>query len=307
MIKETSVQPPFEVNQSLEQPPVPGLGSFVRLSGDAEQVSDSLGPLANLVGTWVGNHGWNMIAVPQGKSFLLLVRPFIETITFYPLGAPVPDRAPEGDELFITGLGYDLRVTDAGTNQPMHIENGMWLLLNQDINKTPQKYSIARHSIIPHGDSLLALGNFTVTDGPPQISDVDGRPTDIGSKPLFDYLQQYTDKTTKEFDPGNVTATLRATIQAQNISQTTRFELDTANNGGILNIPFIVKNANASDFKCKFWLETVETGDPQFPEFLQLQYFQQTNLNFVPKFNVPRNPDDLIMWPHTNVNTLVKQ
>ena len=69
MINEKSVQPPFAVNESLEQPPVPGLGSFVRLSGDAEQVSDSLGPLADLVGTWVGNHGWNMVAVPQGDNF----------------------------------------------------------------------------------------------------------------------------------------------------------------------------------------------------------------------------------------------
>lgn len=307
MIKENLVQPPFAVNQTLEQPPVPGLGSFVRLSGDATEVSDSLGPLAGLVGTWVGNHGWNMVAVPKGDTFLLLVRPFIETITFYALGAPVPDRAPNGDELFITGLGYDLRVTDAGTNQPMHIENGMWLLVNQDINKIPQKYSLARHSTIPHGDSLLALGNYTIVNGPPAISDVNGIPQDLGTHPLFDYLQQYTDNTTPEFNPGNVTATLQATIQGQTISQTTTFDVDTMNNGGILNIPFIVKNANATAFKCVFWLETVQTGDPEFPEFLQLQYFQQTNLEFVPKFDVPRNPDNLIMWPHTNVNTLVKQ
>ena len=71
-----------------DQPSVPGLEGFVRLSSTPKVTDDALGPLAPLVGTWVGNTGWNMIALPQDKGFLLLVRPYIETITFAPIGAP---------------------------------------------------------------------------------------------------------------------------------------------------------------------------------------------------------------------------
>lgn len=38
--------------------------------------------------------------------------------------------------------------------------------------------------------------------------------------------------------------------------------------------------------------------------FQQLQYSQQTNLNFIKEFQ-SNGGDGLIMWPHVNVNTLV--
>lgn len=40
--------------------------------------------------------------------------------------------------------------------------------------------------------------------------------------------------------------------------------------------------------------------------FEQLQYSQQTNIDFLKKFG-QSDPTDLIMWPHVNINTLVKQ
>lgn len=173
------------------QPSVPGLDGFVRLSGTAKQVAVSLGPLADLVGTWVGNHGWNMIAVPDGSAgFKLLVRPYIETITFTPLGAPIPDRGGEVGTLLLTGLQYDLRVTDAETNQPLHFENGMWLLLNQNAESP----SIARHTVVPHGNSLAAFGTFSQSAGAPQIPDINGIP-DIGDDPLAGYLDVYMEPT----------------------------------------------------------------------------------------------------------------
>jgi hypothetical protein len=39
-------------------------------------------------------------------------------------------------------------------------------------------------------------------------------------------------------------------------------------------------------------------------EFEQLQYSQQADLNFLPRFDDPKR---LIMWPHVTVNTLLKQ
>jgi hypothetical protein len=56
-----------------------------------------------------------------------------------------------------------------------------------------------------------------------------------------------------------------------------------------------------------FWIKTIEVtppggGEPNFVQ--QLQYFQQTNIEFLPQFG---NPSQLIMWPHVNVNTMRKQ
>lgn len=281
------------------QPPVPGL-DFVRLGGDPEDVITSLGPLANLLGTWVGNHGWNVIAVPDmdnGKeSFLLLVRPYIETITFAPLGAPVPDRGGE-ETLFITGLQYDLRVTDAETNQPLHLENGMWLYLNEvQVLGGP---SIVRQATIPHGDSVLALGQYTVENGPPQIPVINAIP-DAGPDAPAGYTDPYLNG---PIDASKLNTILQAAIQEQDIIQTITFYVSTQNDGGIVNIPFVVKHANASAFQGTFWIEKVksqETGTV----YEQLQYVQQTNINFLPQFG---NPTELIMWPHVNINTLVKQ
>jgi hypothetical protein len=64
--------------------------------------------------------------------------------------------------------------------------------------------------------------------------------------------------------------------------------------GRIGNIPFLVRNANVTEFKSTFWIETVR--NPGGTTFLQLQYTQRAILNF-------RNID----WPHISVATLIKQ
>ena len=155
----------------------------------------------------------------------------------------------------------------------------------------------------------MALGDYSITKGAPKIQNRSGMP-EIG-KPKFEgYTDPYLNQPERAFDPTNVVSTLQETLAAQKkagqtIAQTTTLNVSTENfNGGILNIPFVVKNANASAFECVFWIETVNNPNKGAnPTFQQLQYFQQTNLNFLPKFN----EKGLIMWPHTNVNTLAKQ
>ena len=299
--KPDNTQPPL-LRAITDQPPVPGLGDFVRLSGTPEQISDSLGPLADLVGTWVGNTGFNMVALPQGNDFLLLIRPYVETITFSALGAPVPNRqGHEGPTLFVTGVHYDLHVSDAQTNQPLHLENGMWLFLGGAGAEPSIEPPIARHSVIPHGDSLLAMGTATTTPGPPNIPKVSGFPI-AGPDVPAGYLDPYLNPT-PPFQTDDVTTTLQDAIAKQKIIETITLDVDTKNHGGVLNIPFVVRNVVADDFKTIFWIETVQNDDGS--TFQQLQYFQQTNFHFLPTFGGP--PGSLIMWPHTNVNTLVKQ
>jgi hypothetical protein len=277
---------------------------FVRLSGPAHQVADSLGPLAGLVGTWMGSKGWEIIAVPSVRqmpdskdtveSFRLIVRPYIEIITFVPIGAPVPNRGYPND-LFITGVQYEMRITDAETNQPLHLEVGMWLYLPE------QQQTMARSATVPHGDSLLALGNSQVINGKPTIPSLDVIP-DIGG-----VKAGYTDPYIRLPPPAtflakNVSQPLQEAIASQNIIETVQLQISTANGGGGLNIPFVTAQANTTAFTCSYWIETIktETGDT----VQQLQYLQQSNLNFIKQFNTSGN---LIMWPHVNLNTLQKQ
>jgi hypothetical protein len=284
------------------------LPQFVRLTPESA-VSD-LGPLTGLVGTWTGKKGWNLIAVPEPNvqdGFTLLVRPYYETITFTPLGVLVPDRGAS-EILNIFGLEYTLRVSDSLTNQPLHLENGMWLYTNDPLN--PQAPTVVRHATVPHGNSVLALGNSQQADGPPDIPVIDAFPVGNPFDPPQDgYTDPYLFPPPPKMpgqppfstrDPNEV---LREEIKDQTILSTLTLSVSTqTSTGGIVNIPFIAQNANATAFNATFWLETVqnqETGE----SFAQLQYSQQTNLEFIKR----GDGQGLIMWPHVNVNTLVRQ
>ena len=270
---------------------------FTRLSPSLAHVSDSLGPLADLLGTWVGNKGFNMVAVPfptQGRApYTLLVRPYLETLTFSPIGAKVPNRRAGGID-FVTGVMYEQRIVDIATNQPLHVENGMLLLLDQ-ASKTN---SVARLASVPHGDSVLAIGDWGRVEGAPIFPPIWSLPSNQDPA----HMQQYETAKTGEFNPKRPEATLNNEIVGQHILHTTFINLSTAGGGGILNIPFIHKQANAGQFDCNFWIETI--ADPSNPghSFQQLQYGQTTTIEFADGAKTRRG-----RWPHISINTLVKQ
>jgi hypothetical protein len=287
--------------------------TFIRLGGSPDQISDDLGPLADLAGKWVGSHGWNIIAVPSAGSkpddtgdFQLLIRPYTETITFAPVGAPVRNRGGDLDQ-FVGALEYDLRINDLETGEVLHVENGMWLYLGNiqpDSGKggaPSPSFTLARSATIPHGDSALILGNSAVMSGPPNIPDINALPPDIGKSAPLGYLENYPDQV-DELVVKNPNATLRDTILGQNILSTTMLTLDSHNQGAVTNIPFIVQRANATRFQCTFWIETVKVPNSN-QTFQQLQYSQIIDIDFHQKFGEP----GLITWPHVNINTLSKQ
>jgi len=285
---------------------VPPLKNFVRLAGTNAQIEDELGPLAALLGTWKGANGWNLVAVPNGaQGFLLLIQNYTETINFTAVSAPVPNRGGT-EEQMVGAVLYDLTVTDNLTGGVLHVENGMWLNLAQiepqqvEALETlpPPAQTIARQASIPHGDAVLVLGNSAVSQGVPAIPDNDSTPLAGPDIPLG-YLDQYLQAQTKfpDFDVKNPNATLRKALANQEIGKVTTFVLDSAS---LLNIPFTAQHVNPNNFNTIFWVEEVTANNTSF---LQLQYTQQTNFNFLPRFGEP----GLIMWPHININTLVKQ
>jgi hypothetical protein len=290
------------------------LKGFVRLGGTPEEVASKLGPLADLEGTWTGNTGWNLIAVPSmlngNPEFTLLIQQYSETITFTPITAPVPNRGGTTQQ-FITGLLYELTINDLKyPNGILHIENGMWLNMS-DIeaqpdgpvieSNAPQPFTIARMSSIPHGDVVIALGNAVTSSAAPVFPAISAIPAPEGLPPVFGYTDPYSlNEFSAEFHTADVNSTLAATAATQTITQVTTITVDTENTGGsISNIPFVQQHVSPSRFQSTFWIENVVDGDLNF---LQLQYSQQADLNFIKKFNLPGD----ILWPHVNVNTLRK-
>lgn len=74
--------------------------------------------------------------------------------------------------------------------------------------------------------------------------------------------------------------------------------------GGVKNIPFLKRNADAATVFSTFWLETVQGPTPG-EAFLQLQYIQKVMLNF-PAIEPDTPPSPLLSWPHVSVATLQK-
>lgn len=286
--------------------------SYTRLSGSARDVRENLGPLADLAGKWVGSKGWNLVALPSKGStpsdqgdFDLLLQPYTETIIFTPIGGPVRNRGGDVDQ-FVTGLMYELTVSDSNSNETLHVENGMWLYLdnvfNNDGSPGPKPpFSLARSATIPHGDSAMILGNAKETDGPPSFPMQSALPPDTGPNTPFGYTDPYhTIGHGTPFVSADINQTLRDDIAGQNIIHTSTFVMDSKNKGGMINIPFIVERADTPRFETIFWIETVKADDGA--TFQQLQYTQVSDIIFHKKFGA----DGLITWPHINVNTLKK-
>jgi hypothetical protein len=262
-----------------------------------------LGNLADLPGTWVGK-GFNLISLPDfhdGKPFRLQLNATVETLEFTPIGGKIPNRGSGQDDIFLFGVTYLQRVSDAKSNGALHIEPGLWL--NVPGTTVPNKpAAIVRQGTIPHGDSLLATGPVIAPVPKPIFQPVDSTPTRNPAGPPLgdDYLAPFANPTLPEgFKPEyvkNLNLALADAIKAQeeNVVSTVVLDISTANNGGILNIPFVTGNANATKLDAIFWIETVQLPDGS--QFMQLQYTQTVILNFLG-----------IDWPHISVATLVKQ
>lgn len=244
--------------------------------------------------------GWNVVSLPfQSKTpnaflFNLLIFDYRETLTFTEIGA-TPNRGTEGIQ-FTNGLQYEQVITQNSNNEIVHKENGQWL-----ITSTPAgDYPISRSSTIPHGDVLLAQGNAETFSGPPSFTPFSILPigvNDLGPS----YVAPYYSNSSIPFPPENMNAFLEQQIANQTIISTTHISVTTANQGGVLNIPFINKNANVNAFTSDFYIETVVDADGN--TFLQLQYTQNSSMNFL----VDPTSGKPIVWPHGNINTLTKQ
>ena len=105
------------------------------------------------------------------------------------------------------------------------------------------------------------------------------------------------------FDPVHPNRLLWQVNDGVNIVKTTQLEVDTAlASGGIVNSPFVVKNADASSMKSTFWIQELAEKDINGDPKLRLQYTQNVMLDFYTLM-----PDaEKTRWPHVSINTLEK-
>lgn len=291
----------------------------------------------DLQGDWVGVAGWNLIAVPSegfpvngSGNFDLLVAPYSEHFMIKNAGAPARNRGGLEDQ-FVSALEYHQRVMDKKTGELLHIETGMFLDLvkitsNDGGEHIPPEFSIARSGTIPHGNSILMLGNTEQT-GAGKLPKFDifnaSAPDNKLSMPqntfsLTNYTLPYVNNE-KDINPKlpdfitkSPDATLKQLLDNQladghKLLSTSTMILDTDNvakNAGILNIPFINNHTQTPRMRAAFWLEKMEDKDGN--QFDQLQYIQVIDL----LFQQGKNPDEHgghILWPHVTINTMVKQ
>jgi hypothetical protein len=302
---------------------LPDIDDIFHAGSPADTANEGLGLLHDLPGRWVGK-GFNLIARParQGNPanpvFFLELNGTHETLEFTAIASDIANRGDIEPTILLHAIHYLQTVTDLKDNSLIHKEPGLWVHVPKTIENPSDTY--VRQATIPHGDSLVAQSTFftTVANGP-NIQPVDSFPfplaapipglNDIAHATIMDpaYVGPYLNNTLpdgclpKGLNPAKTikdpTEVLRAEIHGQTITETVVIAISTAGveSGGIVNIPFVVKNAEASQMDAIFWIEKVT--HPTFPhrEFLQLQYVQRVILDF-----------DNIHWPHISVATLTK-
>ena len=306
----------------------------------AQPGDPELGQLTELPGTWkngrnLNKRGWNLIALPfatdpdpvtrRALNYRLLMNRYNEILKFSLVDKHVPNRgikfngvgvrADQTDQK-VGALDYEQSIKQvvaedfpvsgvAGSPKAaIHHEPGLFLFMQATPDGEP---TIGRLATVPHGDAVLALGTATTEPGPPKI------PTSINALPIGvpqdlddPYLAPYKHFVANKFDglldPMDVSGLLQASNAGVNIVETTTITLDTTvDTGGIRNIPFIVKQANATEMKSTFWIQRVL--DDQANVSWRLQYLQIVMLDFFPRRD---GGPGLIKWPHISFNTMEK-
>ena len=300
----------------------------------AKPYDTQLGPLGLLPGRWVSEQGgWNMIALPfaqEGRlDYRLLMNQFREELNFTLVDKGVPNRGVSEDQetqtdQFVVTLDYEqvvhqIAVVDeppstvtGAVGAAIHHEPGLFLNM---LNEIPDGFDIARLATIPHGDAVLALGRSSVVQGLAPIPAVDGLPIgvtpDVENNPYLAPYKHFHDAPFKGtldfpgfpgFDPVAPHLLLEAANSSFDVVQTTVLELDTTHpTGGIKNIPFVVKQADAVSMKATFWIQQHAPVDGITVH--TMQYLQIVMLDFFPRRDgLPGR----IGWPHVSINTLTK-
>ncbi|MBD1584066.1 heme-binding protein [Pseudoalteromonas sp. S16_S37] len=292
------------------------------------KVEPALGPLSQLPGVWKNTgqfqgHGWNMIALPfpmGNHDYRLLNNQYNETLTFQLVDKNVPNRGMNGDqEVFtvdyvqaieqIAAADFPDSGLAGGPGLAIHHEPGLWLHMK---DHTTGDINIARLSSIPHGDAVMALGKSDKSTSGFDIPNISGLPIGVNQDLTNPYLEPYAHFNAHPFKgvfnptkPNDLlTSAIAPFFSNDQIANVTQLKVDSAmGSGGVNNIPFVTRQANAAEVSSIFWIYELKEKHPNGEPRMLLQYTQTVMLEF---FDSPNGPG-LIKWPHISINTLEKQ
>jgi len=277
---------------------------------------------------------------PGSFKYRLLVNQYNETLDFFKVDSAVPNRGinlPESGEdpdQFLIALDYQQSIQQidvddfpesgkrAATGADIHHEPGLWLSMTDELTSG---INLARLATIPHGNSALALGKSSpAIAGKPVLPDVNGlpigvpqegidQPLDPENPTYLDPYKHYNQTPFKKndatgfpgFDPVNPTILLELVNSDPTIEINSSTELMVTTEiekAGIVNIPFIERQADTTDMTSHFWIQEV-TNKRTGKKSMRLQYLQIVMLDFFPTRD---DPNTLIRWPHISINTMEK-
>jgi hypothetical protein len=312
----------------------------------ASEDDAALGPLRVLAGTWenkrgMEDRGWNMIALPFASSFKfsyrLMINQYNEKLSFTVADKGVKNRGikrngmvTENDQVLVA-LDYQQVIDQVAAedfpNSPhskgtptIHHEPGLWLWAG---NEAAEGMEIARLASIPHGDAVLALGTVKQYNGAPTIEPLNGFPIGVHPADKDEYLEPYFHFENHPFKgnqaepfPGfrpSAAHELLILGMPTGVVKTTELRVSsTVQTGGISNIPFVVRQANAAEMNAIFYIMELDEKRPgtNLPRFV-MQYIQSVTLDFFDRtFPAGENRGDGMPgrahWPHISINTMEK-
>jgi hypothetical protein len=238
------------------------------------------------------------------------------------------------DDFPVSGL------TKRFDGKPIHKEQGLWLHITDfqgNFDGTNSPMNIARLGTIPHGNSFLAVGNAPLDPAPAPdviesksiIPNVNGVVVGGGTDPAVvgltpDYFKPYKhfhDNPFKGtvaipgfngFEPVDMTALLRHVLDKKmpgKVKKITTLDVDstrdhagvkTSNHAGVINVPFVVRQADANAVNVTFLIYEVEDAKTGRTRHF-LQYVQNVILDFIGR---PDGHPGNARWPHVSINTM---
>ena len=309
------------------------LGDLAKLAGRWKNPEES--------GNFFRGRGWNMIALPFGGeegdfNYRMLVNQYNEVLEFSDAIGPVPNRglnAPSdvATDQTIFALDYQQAINQIAVDDSapatgvetvfpvgtgIHHEPGFFLHI---LDEQTDSLNIARLATIPHGNSVAAMGRSRVIDGAPTIEPVPALPIGAvpdGSDPVVaptGYFAPYHafagdnafqgEVGIPLFDVTKPHELLAAAIAGLNVKRTTILDFDTKlGTGGIVNTPFVVNQADATEMTASFYIMELNPDSPGGEAGMALAYIQMVMLDFFPRRD---GVEGKIKWPHVSINTMV--
>lgn len=268
-------------------------------------------------------YSYNLMPLPQvdpssPDGYILKNFSYYEEVTFSAIHGNAPNRGGCGTQVANT-LFYEQRVYFAdGPNKDalVHAENGSWLFLSDQkqllgpygdgngtgvSNKTlpnstipTQKYNIVKQMSVPHGNSILAVGNYVEKKGSPSIK------APLAVLPVGINTNQYKTKSVGNLNPAftlNPNQPIIDAIAVKKASNYIQFDIDSENGGHpVTNIGFEQNHAKVTRYYATYWLE----GFGNSSDRTQLQYTQTMLMDIPIKGKI-------ISFPHITSNTLTKK